>query len=243
MRAVRFIRAVGLPIALALLLHALLAAALLRGWQAQADEREVVTPRIVQAKLLVMEKPKRKAAPQPRPAKPAVPKPKPQPRETTPQPQPKPPAAPKPVPKPDREAEREAREEVQRQQRLRELYERSTALALQDEQVDVAADVEARTMTYVEAIYQAVHREWSRPPSARNDMEVRIQVDLTPSGDLLGVAVVDSSGNSAFDRSAEAAVRKAARSLGRFPVPEDRRLFEANFRNFTLLFKPEDLLR
>ena len=240
MRALLLIRDVGLPVALALVLHAVLAAALLRGWQAQADERQVVAPRIVQAKLLVMDKPKRRAAPKPKPAKPAPPKPKPKPRQA-PKPKPKPAAPPKPQPDPD--AERKAREEAERSARLRELYERSTALALQEEQVEADDDVEAQTMTYVEAIYQAVHREWSRPPSARNDMEVRIQVDLTPSGDLLGVGVVDSSGNGAFDRSAQAAVRKAARALGRFPVPEDRRLFEAHFRHFTLLFKPEDLLR
>lgn len=239
MRVLLFIRDFCLPLGLALVLHAMLVAALLRGWQAQADERQVVAPRIVQAKLLVMEKPKRKAAPKPKPAKPAPPKPQPKPRQATPKP--KPPAPPKP--RPDPEVERKARAEAQRQARLRELYERSTALALQEEQVEADEDVEAQTMTYVEAIYQAVHREWSRPPSARNDMEVRIQVDLTPSGDLLGVAIVDSSGNGAFDRSAQAAVRKAARTLGRFSVPEDRRLFEAHFRHFTLLFKPEDLLR
>lgn len=239
MRALLFIRDICLPVGLALLLHAVLVAALLRGWQAQADEREVVAPRIVQAKLLVMEKPKRKAAPKPKPATPPPPQPKPQPRQAAPQPKPVPP----PKPKPDPDAERQARQEAERQARLRQLYERSTALALQEEQVEADDDVEAQTMTYVEAIYQAVHREWSRPPSARNDMEVRIQVDLTPSGDLLGVAVVDSSGNGAFDRSAQAAVRKAARALGRFSVPEDRRLFEAHFRHFTLLFKPEDLLR
>ena len=50
---------------------------------------------------------------------------------------------------------------------------------------------------------------------------------------------LQSSGNEAFDRSAEQAVRKAAR----FDVPEDPALFEAHFRRFQMLFKPEDLLR
>ena len=38
---------------------------------------------------------------------------------------------------------------------------------------------------------------------------------------------------------AKAAVKKARR----FDVPEDSALFERYFRRFTLLFKPEDLLR
>ena len=53
------------------------------------------------------------------------------------------------------------------------------------------------------------------------------------------MTILESSGNSAFDRSAEVAVRK----VGRFEVPKETRLFEGNFRRFTLLFKPEDLLR
>ena len=51
--------------------------------------------------------------------------------------------------------------------------------------------------------------------------------------------ILESSGNAAFDRSAENAVRKVTR----FDVPRDNRLFEKHFRSFTLLFKPEDLLR
>ena len=70
-------------------------------------------------------------------------------------------------------------------------------------------------------------------------MEARLIVELVPTGEVVAVTVVKSSGNEAFDRSAEQAVRKAAR----FDVPEDPALFEAHFRRFQMLFKPEDLLR
>ena len=53
------------------------------------------------------------------------------------------------------------------------------------------------------------------------------------------MTLLESSGNPAFDRSAEQAVRK----VDRFDVPKESRLFEKSFRRFTLLFKPEDLLR
>lgn len=228
------------PTMLALALHAGLGAALLRGWNVEPDDTRTVMPNIVQAKLLVIEKPVRKAAPEKKPA--PTPSP-PKPAEPPPKPKPVAKAPPKPaVPLPDPDAERRAREEAERQERLRELNEQLTARALAEEEID-AGEANAATMTYVQAITRAIVDEWAIPPSARNDMLARLQVDLTPSGDLLGVQVMDSSGNSAFDRSAEAAVRKAARSLGRFPVPPDRRLFEEQFRHFTILFKPEDLLR
>ena len=234
----RTLRDFGWPLALALLLHGAVIGALGRDWGGDLDETRIAAPRILQAELLTMESPKRRKR-EPiverlPPPKPAPPKPKPKPA-----PAPKPPEAPPP---PDLEAERREREAAQRQERLRELAEQSTLLALEDETI-APGEADADTMTFVAAITGAIVLEWSRPPSARNDMQARLQVDLTPAGDLLGVQVVDSSGNEAFDRSAEAAVRKAARTLGRFPVPDDLAVFEAQFRRLTLLFKPEDLLR
>lgn len=237
------LRNYALPFLLALLLHAGVAAALLHTWDSGTDEVRMVQPRIIQAKVLVMEPPK--AAPAPKPAAKPKPVPKPQPPAPKPRPKPtpKPEVAPKPAPR-DEAAERRAREEAERAERLKEMLARSTALALQDEEAAAQddGDAAAATMTYSDAIAQAIVREWSRPPSARNDMEARMVVELTPAGDLLGVEIADSSGNAAFDRAAEAAVRKAARRQ-RFAVPPERRLFEAHFRRFTLLFKPEDLLR
>jgi len=47
--------------------------------------------------------------------------------------------------------------------------------------------------------------------------------------------VIGSSGDPIFDRSAENAVRKASP----LPVPQDRNLFNQEFRVFTFVFKPE----
>ena len=70
-------------------------------------------------------------------------------------------------------------------------------------------------------------------------MSARLRVELIPTGEVISVTVVDSSGTAAFDRSAEHAVRMAKR----FEVPTDNALFEAHFRSFYFLFQPEDLLR
>jgi colicin import membrane protein len=70
-------------------------------------------------------------------------------------------------------------------------------------------------------------------------MQTRLIVELVPTGDVVSVTVVLSSGSEAFDRSAEQAVRK----VGKFDVPRDSALFEEYFRRFPVLFRPEDLLR
>ena len=176
-------------------------------------------------------------------------------------PEPKP--APKPVPKAqpesakpkvDEAAKRKAELEKQRQQeqqaredRLQALADQSLMDALDDEQAmldevadasDAAVDA-AAAQSFRTGIYQAIVGNWSRPPSARQGMQVTLLVELVPTGDVVSVNILDSSGNGAFDRSAQSAVNK----VGQFVVPTESDLFERHFRKFTLLFKPEDLLR
>ena len=79
--------------------------------------------------------------------------------------------------------------------------------------------------------------QWSRPPSARNGMSCDLRLALVPTGELVSVTLVRSSGNAAFDRSAELAVRRAAP----FQVPEDPAVFDAYFRSVTVTFSPNDL--
>ena len=226
-----------LPLLLALLLHAGVAATLAHGWEQTPDLPRVVQPKAIEAKLLVIDKPAAKPPSAPRPAvpKPAAPKP------AAPKPQPKPKPAPKPPPKPKPDAAaEEAQRRAEAERRLRAIEEEATRRALQDE----AADIEQRlseqaAMTYVQAIRRAISREWTRPPSARNGMVARLMLHLAPTGELLSVELVTSSGNVHYDRSVERAIRK----VRRFEVPKERRLFEAEFRQFTILFRPEDLLR
>jgi colicin import membrane protein len=141
------------------------------------------------------------------------------------------------------ERQRKEREAQRRQERLAALGE------LADDSLQRSLEAEAQQMldaqnaqqvrTYQAGIYDLVRKNWSRPPSARNGMQARFVVELIPTGELLSVALVDSSGNAAFDRSAELAIRRAKR----FSVPADNTVFEANFRRFYFLFRPEDLLR
>ena len=240
------LRAYSLPLLLAFGVHAAVALALSHGWRPPPADPRIIEPNIVDAALLVLEQPKPRAAP--RSTAPPAPKPEPREREGVPR---KPPLE-RPVAEPEvdplaeqrrqgEEAERERqREQEARQKRLNALAESAFEEALEREMMDFGQDAnEPAALSYIDGIYRAVVSNWSRPPSARNDMEAQLRVELIPTGEVISVTVISSSGNSAFDRSAEAAVRKARR----FEVPSETRLFERHFRSFVLLFKPQDLLR
>jgi len=120
----------------------------------------------------------------------------------------------------------------------RKNMEQGLAMAVQDEQeYRKAVTDDEKAMAYVAQIQREIVQNWSRPPSARNGMEALLKVHLVPTGEVVDVALVKSSGNDAFDRSAVLAVQKA----GRFMVPSDSSQFERNFRQFEVLFRPEDL--
>lgn len=235
------IRRYGIPFVLALAVHILAIASLYSGWNPTQTERQVIKPQIVKSTLLVLE-PKAQPKPKPKPKPKPMVEPKPQAR-AEPEPKPEPKAAP-PEPKADLEAQRRQAEEAQRAERLEALAQSSFLDALESEALDIAesdaaSEAEAVAQSYRYGIYQMVVANWSRPPSARNNMQAKLLVELVPIGDVVAVTLVESSGNAAFDRSAEAAVRKARR----FEVPKESEVFERYFRRFTLLFRPEDLLR
>ncbi|MCB1616045.1 MAG: cell envelope integrity protein TolA [Pseudomonadales bacterium] len=91
---------------------------------------------------------------------------------------------------------------------------------------------------YASLIRQRVEQQWSRPPSARRGMEVLLEITLVPTGYIVNVAILKGSGNRAFDLSAEQAVRKVEKFEELKNMPAS--VFEAQFRQFRLLFKPED---
>ncbi len=238
-------RSYAVPFILALFVHALVVALLYSNWTPIERSSLLVRPNIVKAELIVMEAPKPKATPKPAPPAPPVAqvtKPEPAPPKPAPKPTPKPTPQPalKPVPKPDVAKAIAARAQAEKQKRLDSLADASFSDALARETEVMSDDKnEQAAQTYAQGIYQLIVTNWSRPPSARNGMQTKLLVELVPTGDVVNVTITSSSGNEAFDRSAEQAVRK----VGKFDVPKDPTLFEKFFRRFPVLFKPEDLLR
>jgi colicin import membrane protein len=242
-----------LPAAATLALHGLLLLALAARWDWQPErtiEARTITPKIIEAKLVTLDQlrpePKPKAEPRPTPKPRSEPKVQPR-QQARPTPKPAPAAqqakpaetAPKPEPKPEprpepREEQRMSAEELAALTR-RELE----AAVASEEEARVAVTAEEMAASYAALIQRTVIGYWSRPPSARNGMEALLAVQLVPTGEIVSVTVLRSSGNAAFDRSAVNAVEKA----GSFPELSNlpTREFEKTFRRFRLLFRPEDL--
>ncbi|TNE76837.1 MAG: cell envelope integrity protein TolA, partial [Gammaproteobacteria bacterium] len=138
------------------------------------------------------------------------------------------------------EAERRLKER-QLEALAEEARKAEAAEARKQAQAAAARAREAQMLTESEK-YQALIRErlsqaWYPPSSATEEMTARLQITLLPTGELAGVKLVNSSGNTAFDNSALSAVR----SLARYPIPDERDTFERYFRQFTIEFNPRRL--
>jgi colicin import membrane protein len=125
-------------------------------------------------------------------------------------------------------AQERARKQAAFDEKLRQ--EQAAELAQQDKQ---------SANSYLQLIQGRLSQNWSRPPSARLGMQTLIELRLVPTGRIVGVKILQSSGDIAFDRSVEQAAFKAA------PFSElqsmEPRLFEQYFRVVKVLFNPEDL--
>ena len=220
----------GLPAMLTLALHGGVILMLVVRWTGPS-EVIAAAPSVqpIQASLIQAETLKPEPKPKPKP------KPKPQPK-PTPKPEPQPAPEPAPEPKP---AEIEEPEPALDAEQLAALT-RNELDSLVDAEIAASGAGEPSLRDVVAATIRAsVINRWTRPPSARNGMVSILSIQLVPTGEVVGVSVLQSSGNTAFDRSAMTAVERT----GRFPevAKLDNRTFEANFRRFQLIFKPEDL--
>jgi colicin import membrane protein len=245
---VRLIQTYATPLLFALVIHAGLGFAMYRGWTSDTKVSSVITPTVVNAKLIVLElkaRPKRKpASKKPAPVKPPpVMKPIPKKSDLANKVKEKSAAKIKAAKEVAEKKAREARLELQRLARLAALGELAQSNLEQDidEEVQNLNDIEddVAAQSFRAAIYEQVRKSWSRPPSARNGMQALLLVELIPTGEVISVTVVEGSGNSAFDQSAEQAIRQ----VRRFEVPTENSTFEKYFRRFYFLFQPSDLLR
>jgi len=183
--------------------------------------------------------PKKPEPKKPEPKKPEPKKPEPKKPELKPTPQPTPKSTPKPTPKPEPKPQPKPAPSSSRDELARIARDELSTVVAQQEQVPTTATANEMSASFVALIQQTVVNYWSRPPSARNGMEVELAIQLIPTGEVVSVTVIRSSGNTAFDRSAINAVQKAGAfpELQKLPSGE----FETTFRRFRLLFKPEDL--
>lgn len=124
------------------------------------------------------------------------------------------------------------------QQLLEELAQEQAEAELREQQAAAERAERAAMMTseFTGLIRQQVQSQWRYPPAVDASMEVELRLSLVPTGEVIQVQIIKSSGNQALDRSVEQAVKKASP----LPVPDDIAVFEQNFRHFTMKFRPEN---
>lgn len=141
-------------------------------------------------------------------------------------------------------AEEKLELEKLKQQKLkeeRELAKAKEAAKLEQElQAKIAKEAQAKmvkdqiTKTAI-LIKQKINQSWRQPVGV--DIEgftCQVGVKLLPTGEVVDVSIIKSSGNLEFDRSTELAIRKS--SPLPMPTEDDAK---REFRDFTFTFKPE----
>lgn len=232
---------IAVPLFIAVLVHVVFLVAIEGEWNT-GEATIVAKPQVVQASLVSLNAPK-KTAPKPKSKPKKKPKPKPKAKPKS-QPTPTPVAPPAPVePKPleSKSPQPEPTSENSQAQKLADLQKELMAGLEELPQAEPSApNDEFDEVQQVAALMQArITQNWRRPPSARNGMEALLTISLVPTGEVVGINVSSSSGSSAFDRSAIAAVER----VGQFPEVAVLSIsdFERYFRRFPLRFRPEDL--
>lgn len=127
-------------------------------------------------------------------------------------------------------AEREhQQQEAARKQREAEEARRKAEAAAKAAQQKLIDDWRARIQAKIKGRVVV-------PPNIEGNPEARFDVVLLPGGDVLSATLRKASGNPAYD----AAVERAILAAQPLPVPSDTDLFQENFRELTLVFRPKD---
>jgi outer membrane biosynthesis protein TonB len=201
-----------LPMAATLVLHLLLLAFLVLRWQPASDPRtieaRVLPPSVIKATLIDA------ASLKPKP-KPKAPKVRTQPsarqrghRAASPRRAARRPDS-RPLPQQPRSRPRETGPAKAAPAKARAADQRRgtggdqpsgtrCGAAAEEETLEVAVTAEQMSASYAALIRDTVVNYWSRPPSARNGMEALLAIQLVPTGEIVSVSVLRSSGSTAF---------------------------------------------
>ena len=220
--------------------HVLVVGALLINWQ-PSSEKVIIQPQYIEAKLVELSPKKKPAVKTPSAKLPIKPRvgPKKKKREAD-----KRRAAEKIKAAALRKKQEQAlRAKELEEQRLAELERKRIESEFADTLNQAEAQINALeddrvANSYRQLIQQRLSENWSRPPSARREMETMIRISLGFSFRVTGVTLLESSGDAAFDRSVEQAAWKAEQFI-ELEGMEDR-LFQSRFREVDVAFSPQD---
>lgn len=112
--------------------------------------------------------------------------------------------------------------------------ERNLKLAAQEQQQSL--QLQGVLDQYKSQIIAAISQYWVVPPETSPSIYCQLLIRVAPTGTVLSIELLRSSGDPVLDRSAQTAVRKASP----LPVPKDPKAFD-NFRELRLTFRPEGI--
>jgi colicin import membrane protein len=113
--------------------------------------------------------------------------------------------------------------------------ERAAAQARQA--AEAAAAITSEIQKYTGLIRARIRRFIVMPPDVPDNVQAEFDVTLLPDGEVLDdPKLVKSSGNAAYDDAVMRAILKAQP----LPLPPDVTLFNQNFRNLHLKFRPKE---
>jgi colicin import membrane protein len=186
-------------------------------------------------------------APKPPPPKVEAPKPEPEPEVKKPEIVEKAPP-PKPKPKPKPEAKAPPKDDIEKllmreqvameQEKLNEERRRADETRRKAESEKTARQLAATARDkalaeYVNRIRAKVRQNWILPQDLQGNPQCTFQVVQLPTGEVIDVRLLKSSGNAAYDEAVHRAILKSSP----LPPPASREQF---YRELELTFRPRD---
>lgn len=134
------------------------------------------------------------------------------------------------------QAQRESLAQAQRDSAAQAAQAEARRKAAQQAVLDQqrAAQMSGEVNKYKALIIQAISQHWILPDHVNPQLFSQFRIQLVPSGKVLSVSLIKSSGDPVLDRSAQAAIYKASP----LPVPSDQAMFNL-FRDISLTVRPE----
>jgi colicin import membrane protein len=108
-------------------------------------------------------------------------------------------------------------------------------LLLEESEIELDRDKQEISI-YAQKIISTIESAWMKPRNIPKDLVANLRLQIRPSGRIIGVDLVKSSGNIRFDNSALQAVRRVETFSFFNSIPKN--LYESDFQIISISFNP-----
>tara|TARA_B100000700_G_scaffold331138_1_gene461711 strand:- start:2498 stop:3133 length:636 start_codon:yes stop_codon:yes gene_type:complete len=113
----------------------------------------------------------------------------------------------------------------------------SNIASLLSEESEIEIDREKQEISiYAQKIITTIESAWMKPRNIPKDLVANLRLKIRSSGRIIGVELINSSGNIRFDNSALQAVRRVETFNFFDTIPKD--LYESEFQIIAISFNP-----